>query len=181
MHTPLLWADIETTGLSEHADRMLELGLVLTDANLGVVSTFEMVLGWPRVRELDIHPIVRGMHEENGLFDEVELSSYCLREVEDRALTWVKEHDAAGLFMAGSGVGGFDRRWFRHLMPHLAKVWAHRNVDLTTLRYFFGTSKEGDVAHRAVPDILQSVDQLRGFVTRARQCGLIALPMAVSA
>lgn len=176
MHAPLLWCDIETTGLDPAADRLLEVGLALTDANLRVVAETSLVLSCRNVRDLEMSHVVREMHERSGLFDEVERSSLGLRAAEELLVAWVQEHHAEGLYMAGSGVH-FDRGWLKHHMPALIQVWNYRNFDLTTLRYFFGAEKE-TAAHRALPDIRQSMQQLRDFAARARQAGLVAVPAA---
>lgn len=160
----LLWVDMETTGLLENQDKLLELGLILTakEPGLEIVAEFEAVIHVPAVRDLQIHGLVRDMHERNGLFDDVERSRLTLRNVEELALAWVEEHDAAGLPAAGSGVH-FDRRWAGVHLPRLAEVWNYQNFDLTTLRRFWGTSKINP-PHRALLDLRQNVRDMRGFV-----------------
>lgn len=179
MHAPLLWIDVETTGLDEHTARLLEVGMILTDGDLNEVACIDVVLGWRNPRELPMVDLVREMHEASGLFDEVAASRMCLREAEDLLVAWVDANDARGLFMAGSGVH-FDRRWLRHLMPTLAACFNYRNFDATTLRYFFNTEKEAP-KHRVLGDIRQSISNIRMLVRRARNAGIIALPAALVA
>ena len=71
---PLLWLDIETTGLSENEDLLLEVGLILTDDHLCVTASTNVVIGYNRIRELVTNEFVRKMHEGNGLLDTVECS-----------------------------------------------------------------------------------------------------------
>ena len=179
MHEPLLWCDIETSGLSERTDRLLEVGLVLTDADLSIVEETAVVIGWRNVRDFEMSEFVREMHEKSGLFDAVERSLLCTREAEDRLVRWVGARGADGLYMAGSGVG-FDRRWLRHLMPSFAKLFHYRNFDMTTLRYFLGDEKREPV-HRSLGDLHQSIEDLRRYVRMAHAAGLIALPANISA
>jgi len=179
MHTRLLWVDLETTGLNPHTDLMLELALVLTDGHLCIVDEASWVLGWTHIREMDISDFVREMHEGNGLFDAVERSTLCVREVEKKAIQWIEHHEARGLYMAGSGVH-FDRGWLKVQMPTLATAFHYRNMDLTTLRYFFGTQKK-DPGHRALADLRDNIRDLRGFAAKAREAGLVALPQVAAA
>lgn len=174
MHAPLLWVDIETSGLDEHTARLLEVGMVLTDDMLEEVAYIDVVLGWRNPHEMEMPDEVREMHTRSGLLDEVARSRLCLREAEDLLVAWVKHHGAEGLYMAGSGVH-FDRRWLRHLMPSLAGCFHYRNFDMTTLRYFLGTAKT-EPAHRALADLRQSIEDLRRAAARARATGLIAVP-----
>lgn len=176
MHAPLLWLDLETTGLDEHTARLLEVGMILTDGDLNEVACIDVVLGWRTPHALEMPDIVREMHMASGLLDEVAASRMCLREAEDLLVAWVDLHDARNLYMAGSGVH-FDRRWLRHLMPALAACFHYRNFDATTLRYFFDTEKEAP-EHRVLGDLRQSIKNIRMLADRARAAGIIALPAA---
>lgn len=181
-HLPLLWTDLESTGLSPRADHLLEYAMALTDGEFRVVGTFRVVIGRRDVRSLPMAENVRAMHEENGLLDEVERSSTSVREAEIQGLAWARAHGCVadplgrdtGPYMAGSSPQ-FDRDFYMIQMPALARLWHYRNVDMTTLRYFFADPKR-KVAHRALSDVLDSVEDLRGYVARARACGLLALP-----
>jgi len=178
MHHPLLWIDMETTGLSPNHDRLLEVGLILTDGDLGEVASTNVVIGWKDPRAIQMVDFVRNMHEGNGLFDEVEESRLSLRDAEDHLIEWVRDHDAAQLYMAGSGVH-FDRRWGKVLLPAFIKVFHHRNFDMTTLRYFFGAEKNQG-PHRALPDLRVSVEDLRRYERQATRAGLMVIPAAVA-
>lgn len=178
MHESLLWLDVETDGLEEATGHIFEVGMALTDGELNEVASVEVVVGW-RDWSLPMSDYVRDMHTKNGLLKEVAASRTSLYEAEGRLVEFVHEHDALGLYMAGSGVH-FDRRWVQYLMPTLARLFHYRNFDLTTLRYFFGDEKT-EPPHRALPDLRQNIAELRRYVERARALGLVALPKAVIA
>ncbi len=156
---PLLWLDIETTGLSENEDLLLEIGLVLTDDHLCISASTSVVVGYNRIRELVTNEFVAKMHEANGLLDAVERSDVTTLHAEQVLLEWIEKHKAAGLYMAGSGVH-FDRRWLSRWMPALVRVWHYRNFDMTTLRYFFNEEK-ATTEHRALDDLKQNIADLR--------------------
>jgi oligoribonuclease len=190
-HLPLLFFDLETTCLSPHTGYLLEVGMVLTDADLRVVDSFGVVIGWRGVRSFPMPQNVRDMHERSGLLDAVERSNVCVRQAELLALEWAKGHgiapdpqdgiapdpqgrDNVGPYMAGASPQ-FDRGWAQLHLPTLARIWHYRNVDLTTLRYFFGTKKR-EVPHRALADCLENVEELQRLTARAAACGLTAMP-----
>ena len=163
MHGPLLWLDIETTGLSPESHLLLEVGMVLTDADLKVVSSLAFVLGWSD-REVSSHitsPDVWEMHRENGLIEDVARSQLQICDAEHLLVSWVKSWEAMGLPMAGSGVH-FDRKWLEMKMPTLVKQFHYRNFDVTTLRYFFGDEK-AKCSHRALADLHQNIEELRKY------------------
>lgn len=70
----IAWTDIESTGLDEDKDHLLEVALVITDDDLNEVSAASVVVqpvGVLDVEALDLDPEVRKMHTLNGLFAEV--------------------------------------------------------------------------------------------------------------
>lgn len=160
----LLWLDIETTGLSENEDLLLEVGLIVTDEQLRVAASIDVVIGYNRVQDLVTNDFVRQMHEQNGLLGLVEQSAVTVLRAEQILLEWVEREDASGLYMAGSGVH-FDRRWLRRWMPAFVKQFHYRNFDMTTLRYFFEEEKQ-TTSHRALADLKQNIADLRRLLLR---------------
>lgn len=164
MNGRLLWCDCETTGLDERQGSLLEVALVLTEG-LRVVAETQVVIHDPGIMSKipSMDPWVVGQHRSSGLFTAVLRSPWDLGTAEQRLLQWVLEHDAQGLYMAGSGVG-FDRRWLRHCMPALYGVWHYRDYDMTTLRRFFGM-KKGTRPHRALEDLRADIRDARLLLT----------------
>lgn len=184
-HLPLVFLDFEGTGLpidlkdgTTDWPLPLELGVVVTDGDLNVVVQDSWVIRWPRWKVLErMQPEALAMHEANGLLEEIEQAPLVLEGVEHACLSLLVKHKAEGLYMAGSGLT-YDRRMLARWFPILSTKFHHRNVDLTTLRYFFGSEKS-EPAHRALPDCHQSLGMLREYVARARACGLLPLAVAV--
>lgn len=179
----LLWPDVETTGLDPATGHVLEYALAITDNELRVIDTFEVVVGHRNVRNYAMSDVVRRMHENNGLFDACERSPFTLEEAEAIGLVWMAKHgikpdpngrDDVGPYMAGSSPQ-FDRGFMMRHLPQLQRCFHYRNIDMTTLRYFFGSEKNSSI-HRALPDVLQNVEDLRRHVARARAVGLRPMP-----
>lgn len=170
----LIWVDLETTGL-ERGCHVLEIAAVATDFDLRQldVTVFERVCFYdvfaPDQRLVD--PFVLDMHRNNGLWLEARKS----RTTEASAWTdftrWLDSVVTPGNFaFAGSGVAAFD-------VPTIdsRSVWARESrlywsMDVSPVRRLLGPVM-GDIgspvkAHRAMPDVLDSLDQAR-FVRSA--------------
>lgn len=150
---PILWCDIETTGLSEDA-LILEVGLIATDSSLHEQGRISVVVGWPDVDPfLSVH--VREMHTANDLLDEVKNSSLSLADAEQKLMQFASQFERRP--MGGSSVHT-DRTWLRRSMPRLERMFHYRNFDVSTLRTFFKTT-EGvkPVKHRAIGDLVHDI------------------------
>jgi oligoribonuclease len=168
----LLWADIETTGLNPKEDLILAVGLVVTDANLRVVDSFERVVAW-NASELFRRPIssvVMEMHTKSGLFDKSLASTSGLFEVELSMLEFVKENfkDDEKVLLAGSSVH-FDRSFFAGHMPDFYDTLYHRQVDVSSLKVLVGEWAPDlkfyaeDPKHTPLMDIYGSIEELRHY------------------
>lgn len=196
----IVWVDVETTGLDERAGCLLEVAVVATDDDLaevgGWLAPFSRVV-WPASVSRDVEawrrfvegldPVVRGMHVENGLFDEVLRSTYGsnLECVKENIVTWARAlgGDLREVPLAGSTVG-FDRRWLRAHAPAFEALFSHRAIDVSSVtelaRRWVPSVYEGRPkaakAHRALADVRESIEYLRyyrrvGFVGGAAAAG----------
>ena len=172
----LLWCDLETTGSDEKAgDEIIEIGCVLTTHDLKELGTFTCVvrpspLALGRMMQ---NPVVKAMHEKNGLLDYVLTAAEDQRphQVTRRLLDWL---DAAGapakLVLAGSGVGHFDRRFIERYMPQLAQRLRYWVIDIGVIRRAH-QMWVGDViscandrkTHRALDDAKCHLEEAQAF------------------
>lgn len=173
---PILWCDLETTGLDIDGDIILEIALVLTDGDLTTVGEpFQHVVG-AHPAELDtMDEWCTKTHTESGLVEE---SSKLYKEqifpieVEERAIAWLKSFGLDNEpVLAGSTVASFDRQFLRLEMPRLHGMLHYRNIDVSTIKELCKRwrpdiaekiPKKKDV-HRALPDIMDSIELLRIF------------------
>lgn len=166
---PLLWLDLETTGLDPRRDLILEIAMVATDADLTVEAEATVVLATD-AREVNERlferPEVLKMHLDNGLCE---------------ALRTAPGHMTAGpteehliekfLFDLGRPMAGtkpsFDRGFLEAQMPRLARLFSHRDFDMNTVYAFTGWPKpkvdkvEPGLKHRALPDLHRDIEELR--------------------
>ena len=179
----LLWFDLETTGLDENNEAILEVGWGISDLSLNwlvepmsypishdlrVTELLDVVgpvrkLIW--VDEKPVDQFVADMHIMSGLWkDLTEGASVSLKVAEDAILVVLDVHSNGGkVSMAGSGVSQFDMRWIARHMPRLHSYLTYYSIDLGTYERVDSVLRGGGIrpsrnaaAHRAVDDILYS-------------------------
>ncbi len=161
---PLLWLDIETTGLNE-TQQPLELALVATDANLDVEDSYTGIFQWDKqLHDLSWSPVAKIMHVANGLIKAItsagpQPESECEWLVVEGAKKWIIDGGYSNRHMGGSSVQ-FDRRVGRYWFPELVDMFSYRNFDVRTLRTWYGIEKP-EVPHRALGDLLIDIETVR--------------------
>ena len=169
----LYWLDLETTGLDPNADNILEVALAVSvlERPFEVTDVMSAVLRYPSATDskdapASLHPVVEEMHTKNGLLAECRRSLLGVADVEENLLSLVPEttdrEDTPTL--AGSSVH-FDHAFLRVHMPRLAARFSHRHYDVSAVKLFcrsLGMPKPPRAeAHRAAPDVLESVEHAR--------------------
>ena len=168
----IVWIDCEMTGLDLSRDALVEIAAVVTDSELNVLDEgIDVVIAPPAEAIAQMDPFVVQMHTTSGLLDELD-SGVTLDEARDRVLEylrrWVPEPRKAPL--AGNSVGT-DRAFLDRDMPELVDHLHYRVIDVSSIKelarrwypriYFAAPVKNG--GHRALADILESIDELRYY------------------
>ena len=69
---PLVWIDCEMTGLDVGADALIEVAVVITDADLTVVDPgIDVLISPPAAAWEGMSDFVRDMHTKSGLLDDL--------------------------------------------------------------------------------------------------------------
>lgn len=160
----LLWVDLETTGLDERADKILEIAVAEADFEdpYNARHIYHAVLGYTRDEQDPINPIVLEMHTKNGLFAECAKSDTYLFQVERDLLALIPEvaDSQERSVLAGSTIA-FDHAFIRYQMRTLNKRLHYRNFDVSSVKMFcrhLGMEKIPRAeAHRAKQDIDESI------------------------
>ena len=168
----IVWIDCEMTGLDLAADALGEVAVVVTDSELNVLGEGVDVLIAPPPEALEqMGDFVRTMHTTSGLLDALPTGTTledAQRQVLDYVRTWVPEPGKAPL--AGNSVGT-DKTFLDRDMPELVAHLHYRIIDVSSIKelarrwyprvYFASPPKNG--GHRALADILESIDELRYY------------------
>ena len=167
----LIWIDMEMSGLAPDIDRILEIALLVTDAQLGVVGAGPvLVVHQPDEVLAAMDSWNTGVHGKSGLVDKVKASTLDEATVEAQMLAFLAAHVPAGASpMCGNSICQ-DRRFLARWMPKLEAWFHYRNVDVSTLKELVkrwqpeiakGLKKEGK--HEALADILDSIEELKYY------------------
>lgn len=156
---PLLWVDVETTGLDPEKDLLLEVALVSTNSEMEEQGRVSRVIHLPG--DYALTPKILEMHGGNGLLDECRASTAALEEVETELVEWVRRRFCWGRPMGGSNPW-FDRRFLVRHMPRLASLFHYRSFDVNTVSMLLGVPKgSAEVRHRAIDDIERDISFIR--------------------
>ncbi|MFD0560333.1 oligoribonuclease [Stackebrandtia endophytica] len=178
----LVWIDCEMTGLSLADDALIEIAVLITDAELNIVDEgLDLVIHADDAALDSMVPIVQEMHASSGLTEEVRRSTVSVAEAEKRVLdhirTYVPEPGTAPL--CGNSIAT-DRGFLARDMPTLNDYLHYRMIDVSSIkeltrrwypRVYFGQPAKG-MAHRALADIRESIKELRYY----RQAVFVAQP-----
>ncbi|KMM46072.1 MAG: oligoribonuclease [Cellulomonas sp.] len=168
----IVWIDCEMTGLDLAADALVEVAVVVTDSELNVLGEGVDLLIAPPPEALEqMGEFVRTMHTTSGLLDALPTGTTledAQRQVLDYVRTWVPDPGKAPL--AGNSVGT-DKAFLERDMPDLVGHLHYRIIDVSSIKelarrwyprvYFASPPKNG--GHRALADILESIDELRYY------------------
>jgi oligoribonuclease len=168
----LIWIDCEMTGLDLRADALIEVALLVTDADLTIVGDGVDLVIKPPQEALDTMPdVVRTMHTTSGLLDELS-QGMTLAEADERLLTAVREFvpDVRKAPLCGNSIAT-DRGFIARDLPALDNHLHYRMIDVSSVKelarrwypraYFASPEKKG--GHRALADIRESIDELRYY------------------
>jgi oligoribonuclease len=169
MKKPLLWIDLEMTGLDEQTDSILELAAVVTDVELKSLEEYHRVVFQPAEVLNGMNDWCKKTHGDSGLTAAVP-NGTPLAQVETELLTLLDKHFGPNdrIVLAGNSIGN-DRRFIDKYMPALAKRLHYRLIDVSSFkevfreRYNIGFHKGN--AHRAVDDIHESIRELAFYLS----------------
>jgi oligoribonuclease len=167
----LIWLDMEMTGLQPDSDRIIEVAMVVTDAQLAVVAESPVwVLHQPESVLDGMDSWNKGTHKKTGLIEKVRASRLAEAETERAALDFLARHVPASTSpMCGNSICQ-DRRFLARWMPQLESYFHYRNLDVSTLKELVrrwkpelakGVTKEGK--HEALADIYESIEELKYY------------------
>jgi len=168
----LVWIDCEMTGLDLAHDALIEVAVVITDAELNPLDDgVDVVIAPPPEAVTAMGDFVRQMHTNSGLIDQL-ADGLSLAEAETKLMAYIRQHipepDKAPL--CGNTIST-DRNFLKRDLPELEGYLHYRNIDVSSLKelvrrwyprvFFSAPDKTGN--HRALGDILDSITELRYY------------------
>lgn len=176
-----------------HPKGLLEIAVVITDDDLNITHQFERVMqfflppymaqevieGMPRMAYVDGGALVPdefvlNMHKKNNLWVECNSSEYTHSFIDAMLVDWMRytvRAEFGAVVAGGANIASFDRRWLEVALPRFNEFLHYRNVDMSTLKTMvnmwsggiIGNPPSGRGLHRAMPDILDTIDLARFY------------------
>jgi oligoribonuclease len=167
----LIWIDMEMSGLDPDSERILEIALVVTDAQLNTVAEGPvLVVHQPDTVLAAMDDWNKSTHAKSGLIEKVKAATLTEADVEQRVLAFLAVHVPPKMSpMCGNSVHQ-DRRFLARYMPALEAHFLYRNLDVSTLKelakrwkpeIMAGLVKHGK--HEALADIYESIEELKYY------------------
>eukprot|EP00055_Hartaetosiga_balthica_P002081 m.2720 g.2720 ORF g.2720 m.2720 type:complete len:193 (-) comp1909_c0_seq1:86-664(-) len=168
----LVWVDLEMTGLNVDHDRIIEMAVIITEADLSVVAEAETIV----IHQSD--ELLNGMdewctkqHGGSGLTQRVRDSTIVEEEAQQRMVDFVQKHVPKGCCqLAGNSVHA-DKRFLDKYMPKFMEHLHYRIVDVSSFKEMIrrwhpevlNKAPKKDGAHRALDDIIDSIAELKYY------------------
>lgn len=172
-HPPLIWIDMEMTGLDVERHHVLEVAAIVTDGNLNEVDDgLDLVVHQPEEVLALMDEWCVKQHGQSGLTAAVRESRVGLAEAEALLLEYLRKRTSEGQSpLCGNSVS-HDRRFIERWMPEVAQHLHYRTIDVSTvkelaLRWYPNLERfpKGE-AHRALDDIRESIAEMRYYRER---------------
>ena len=167
----LVWLDCEMTGLNPQEHRVIEIALVVTNADLSVRVEGPVIAIHQSDEELaKMDAWNRGTHGRSGLTERVKASAIDEAAAQAEVLRFMKRYvPKAKVPMCGNSIGQ-DRRFLARYMPDLEAYFHYRNVDVSTLKELarrwrpeLVTGFKKAQKHTALADVHESIDEMRYY------------------
>jgi oligoribonuclease len=170
----LVWIDLEMTGLNPDFDRIIEIATVITDYDLEVVAEGPVLAIHQNEETLaGMDSWNQRTHRDSGLIERVRKSKIDEHQAEQLTEEFVQEYVAERESPLCGNTICQDRRFLFRYMPQLESWLHYRNLDVSTLKELasywrpeLSTGFRKKACHRALEDILESIEELRYYRDR---------------
>jgi len=165
----LIWIDCEFTGLDYRKQTIIEIAVVITDKELDQVGKpLELVIHQSDEVLEDASEWVKDNIPE--VLEASRESTISIQEAEERVVDYLDTYTEKGVSpMCGNSIGS-DRHMLYYRMPKVEQWCHYRNIDVSTLKELSERWKpeveesiEKKETHRALDDILESIEELKVY------------------
>jgi oligoribonuclease len=168
----LVWLDLEMTGLDIARHVIVEVAVLVTEADLEPMDEgLDVVVHQPPAALAEMDATVHKMHTRSGLLPAIEASRVSLPDAGAQALEYVRARVPEGTApLCGNSIG-VDRRFLDRQLPDLDAYLHYRSIDVSSLkelcRRWYPDVYKGrpgkQETHRALDDVRESIAELRYY------------------
>ncbi|KAG2497887.1 hypothetical protein HYH03_004153 [Edaphochlamys debaryana] len=172
LKNPLVWVDLEMTGLDVERDTIIEVACIITDGDLGkeVQGPATAIHHSDAVLE-SMNDWCKEHHGKSGLTQRVRESTVSMEQAEQDLLDFVQQHCEEGMAQLAGNSIHVDRMFLLKYMPRVTSYLNYRIVDVSSIkelsrRWFpqaYRKAPRKKLAHTALSDIRESIEELRYY------------------
>jgi oligoribonuclease len=188
---PLVWLDLEMTGLDVRRHVIVEIAVLVTTAELEPLDEgLDVVVHQPPAALAEMDEVVREMHTRSGLLAEIQRSPVGLADAVRRVLDYLtpRAGPPGTAPLCGNSIG-VDRRFLDAQAPELDRFFHYRSIDVSSLkelcrRWYPDVYRRRPAKrerHRALDDVRESVEELRYYRSEMLRPPAPAGPVPVGA
>ena len=170
MAKEMVWIDLEMTGLDLENESIIEIATLITDAELNIIAegpNLAIKVEEELLENMDEWNTTH--HNASGLVDRIRTEGVSLEDAIDQTCKFLEENIEPGTApLCGNSVHN-DRAFLAKEMPEVLAMLHYRIVDVSTIKELVRRwypelpryhKKE---AHRALDDIIESIEELRHY------------------
>ncbi len=171
MASPLVWMDLEMTGLDPQVESIIEIATIVTDGELETIAEGPVfAIKQPETLLKAMDEWNMSHHSASGLLDRVRNESVDIREAEALTLTFLSDHVEPGRAPLCGNTIWQDRRFLSEHMRELEQFFHYRLIDVSSIKELArrwrpqmlgGFSKRNE--HLALADIRESIAELKFY------------------
>lgn len=171
MSTPLVWMDLEMTGLDPDAERIIEMATIVTDSELNVVAEGPVfAISQPQTFFDAMDDWNQKHHKASGLLDRIAREGVSQLEAEAATVAFLEQHVEKGTAPLCGNTIWQDRRFLSRYMTTLEAYMHYRLVDVSSIKELArrwrpdvanGVVKKNE--HTALADIRESIEELKYY------------------
>lgn len=172
MSNKFFFLDLETTGLNERENDILEVAAVITDSKLNIIEEYNVTIYTQENRLALMDEWCTKTHTHSGLLNELRSNGITLQDVQKELIKLKRKHFPLNKPpLSGSSVH-FDKRFIDVHIPLLSKELSHRVIDVSSFMgaldnyHGFKLPSRPEATHRALADIKDSISYLKAYLEK---------------
>ncbi|XP_063698110.1 oligoribonuclease, mitochondrial [Culicoides brevitarsis] len=169
---PIVWIDMEMTGLDVHQDRIMEIACLITDHQLNIIAEGPNVI----IKQPDA--LLQGMnewctktHTATGLYKACQESKITESQAEDMVLTFIQQYTKRNEAPLAGNTIYMDRFFLMHQMEKVNNYLNYRIIDVSSIKEccqrwnpeMHKNAPPKKLVHRALDDIHESIKELQYY------------------
>ena len=171
MASPLVWMDLEMTGLDPDRESIIEIATIVTDGELNTLAEGPVfAIQQPESLLAAMDDWNQTHHAASGLLDRVRKDGVDIKEAEALTLDFLRQHVEPGKAPLCGNTIWQDRRFLSRHMVDLEAFFHYRLIDVSSIKelarrwrpdMLAGFSKRNE--HLALADIRESIAELKFY------------------